>query len=238
MLENLDITNVLAIDIETVPMVEHYDQLEDHWKKLWDIKSQQKYPNLTPAESWPSAGIYAEFGKIVCISAGAFVRWGKSFQFKVKSYASENEVTILEEFNDMLEKYMKTPANTLASHNGREFDYPYIARRLMINRMDIPMILDIAGRRPWEINLVDTMELWKFGDFKAYTSLSLIAACLGIPSSKDDIDGSQVYSVYYKEKDLERIKTYCQKDVILLGKILLRFKRENDIPEEFIGFLK
>ncbi len=234
MLNQLDLTNVLSIDIETVPQKASYHELEDHWKELWDIKSKQKYPNETPEESYPKAGIYAEFGKIVCISVGAFVRWGRSYQLKIKSYDGHDEAKLLEEFRSMLEKYIKTPLNTLAAHNGREFDYPYIGRRMVINRIEVPFILDLAGRKPWEINLIDTMDLWKFGDIKAYTSLVLIAAALGIPTPKDDIDGSMVWSVYWKDNDLERIRTYCQKDVATLSRLLLRYKGESDLLEQNI----
>ena len=236
MLENIDLTNVMSLDIETVPMVKNYSDLEEHWKKLWDIKSKQKYPNQTPEESWPMAGIFAEFGKIVCISVGTFVKWGKTYQIKVKSFNGQNETTILNDFIESINKHIKSPASTLAAHNGKEFDYPFIARRLVVNRIAIPFILDLSGKKPWEVNLIDTMDLWKFGDFKAYTSLNLIAACLNIPTPKDDIDGSQVYKVYYHENDLDRIKIYCQKDVVTLSRLILRLKGENDIPDEFVGY--
>jgi predicted PolB exonuclease-like 3'-5' exonuclease len=234
MLEAVDLTNVMVIDIETVPQKKNYNELSDSWKVLWDAKSKIKYPTLTPEESYRHAGLYGEFGKIICISLGIFVKWGNSYQLRIKSHAGHDEKALLNEFKSTLEKFVKSPAHTLVAHNGREFDFPFMARRMMINGIELPMLLDIGGRRPWEINLIDTLDLWKFGDFKAYTSLALIAECFNIPTPKDDIDGSMVYAVYYNDNDLDRIKTYCQKDVATLGRVMLKFKGDQDIPEQNI----
>ena len=96
--------------------------------------------------------------------------------------------------------------------------------------------MNIAGKKPWEINHLDTMELWRFGDYKNYTSIKLLAALFDIPTPKDDIDGSQVAGVYYQEKDLERIKIYCQKDTLTVAQLLLSYKGEELIKEENIEF--
>jgi len=165
------------------------------------------------------AGIYAEFGRIVCISTGAL----RNGTLWIKSFYGDDEKTLLKEFAMMLEKSTDKKFMYLCAHNGKEFDYPYIARRMIINGLNIPQILDNAGKKPWEVKLLDTMELWKFGDFKSYTSLDLLSSILGIPSPKDDIDGSMVAGVYWKEHDLKRIVTYCEKDVLTVAQIIMKF---------------
>lgn len=229
MLRNLDLTQVLVIDIETVPQYPNYDELPEAWKYLWDKKaiSLRNIENLSQTEIYPRAGIYAEFGKIICISCGYFSSSGKSYQFRVKSFYGKDEVFILKEFSQMLERHFNDSAHSLCAHNGKEFDYPYISRRCLLNGLEIPSLLNIAGKKPWEINLLDTMELWKFGDYKSYTSLELLAASFGIPTPKDDIDGSKVWSVFWQENNLERIKTYCEKDVITVAQLLLKFRNES-----------
>lgn len=234
MLENIDLNNVFALDIETVPQYANYSEMPEHWKKLWDKKSALKYPDLTPSDSYKMAGIYAEFGKIICVSTGQFDRWGKSYQLKVKSYYGHDEKKLLSELALSIDKFVRTPNQLLLAHNGKEFDFPYLSRRMLINQIKLPITLDIAGRKPWEVNHLDSMELWKFGDFKSYTSLELLAASFGIETSKDDIDGSMVYQVYYQENDLERIKIYCEKDVAVLAKLMVKFKGEVDIADSSI----
>ena len=175
-----------------------------------------------------------EFGKVVCISAGHFQRSGNNWQFRIKSFYNDDEKTVLTEFTQMLERYYNEPDHLLCAHNGKEFDYPYLSRRCLINQIDIPRILELAGKKPWEVTLLDTMELWKFGDYKAYTSLELLAASFGISTPKDDIDGSMVGDVYWKEKNLERIKHYCQKDIVTVAQLLLSFRKERLLDESDI----
>ena len=160
---------------------------------------------------------------------------GEDRKLVIKSYCSDNEKKLLTEFSDMLQKWSGDTDKYLCAHNGKEFDYPYICRRMVINGIEIPEALKIAGRKPWEVRHLDTLEFWKFGDYKNYTSLKLLAKVLGVPSPKDDIDGSQVNTVYWKEKDLDRIVNYCQKDVITLTQVLLRFHCEPLLKPENIS---
>ncbi|MEI6593967.1 MAG: 3'-5' exonuclease [Bacteroidota bacterium] len=234
MLEQHDLTKILFLDIETVPQYERYDSLPDKWKYLWDKKSltlNYNKPEQTPDAVYPRAGIYAEFGKIVCISVGYFNRSGNFWQFRLKSFYGDDEKILLKDFCEMLERYFNNPDNLLCAHNGKEFDYPYISRRCLLNGVTLPNILNLAGKKPWEIQHLDTLELWKFGDYKSFTSLELLAAAFDIPTPKDDIDGSMVWEVYWKEKDLERIKTYCQKDVVTVAQLVLRFRNEKLLDE-------
>lgn len=236
MLEHLDLTKVLVIDIETVSQQPTYDELDEKWQYLWNKKANilNSKGDQTPDSIYGRAAIYAEFGKIVCISAGYFTRNGKGWQFRIKSFYSDDEKQLLKEFTQMLERHFNDPDHLLCAHNGKEFDYPYISRRCLINQLDVPRILNIAGKKPWEVTLLDTMELWKFGDYKAYTSLELLAAAFDIPTPKDDIDGSMVGEVYWKEKDLERIRHYCQKDIVTVAQLMLRFRKEALLSENDI----
>jgi uncharacterized protein YprB with RNaseH-like and TPR domain len=208
------------------------------WKELWDLKAAIINRNKEAESSetvYQRAGIYAEFGKIVCISCGCIQGTGSERKLVIKSYCGDDEKKLLTEFGDMLQKWGGDAEKYLCAHNGKEFDYPYICRRMVVNGVGIPEALKIAGRKPWEVRHLDTMELWKFGDFKSYTSLKLLAKVLGIPSPKDDIDGSMVNTVYWTDKDLGRIVEYCQKDVITLAQVLLRFHCEPLIKNENIS---
>jgi uncharacterized protein YprB with RNaseH-like and TPR domain len=229
--------NILFLDIETVPQFSSYNELPADWKQLWDLKSNSlvKYHEGQTNESlYPRAGIYAEFGKIVCISCG--VLQGSSDQRKIilKSFSGDDEKLLLQQFNDMLNKWAAGEPKFLCAHNGKEFDFPYLCRRMIINNLPIPAMLNISGKKPWEVNHYDTLELWKFGDFKSFTSLNLLAHALGIKTPKDDIDGSMVWEVYWKEKNLQRIVIYCQKDVVTVAQILLRMNSEPLIKEDNI----
>jgi hypothetical protein len=227
MLNSIKIEDILFLDIETVPQHPEYQQMPEPFQLLWDKKAQRiAKENETSEEIYQKAGIYAEFGKIICISAGIVVPKSNSLFFRVKSFAGEDEVLILRDFADMLEKFSAKPGALLCAHNGKEFDFPYISRRMLINGIKLPNLLDIAGKKPWEVNHLDTMELWKFGDYKHYTSLNLLAYTFNIPTPKDDIDGSQVAEVFYKDNDLERIVTYCEKDVLTVAQLLLRYRNE------------
>ena len=222
----MNFNNILFLDIETVYQFETYLHLPEEWKEMWDIKAQFLLRNKeaeTAETIYERAGIYAEFGKIICISCGCLQGNGYDKKLLLKSYCGDDERKLLREFAGMLQKWSGDADKYLCAHNGKEFDYPYICRRMVINGIEIPEVLKIAGRKPWEVRHLDTLEFWKFGDYKNYTSLKLLAKVLGISSPKDDIDGSQVNGVYWREKDLDRIVTYCQKDVVTLTQVLLRF---------------
>jgi len=223
------VNNILFLDIETVPRFPDYSSLPEDWKQLWDTKSVSliKYHEGQTNETlYPRAGIYAEFGKIVCISCGVLQGISGQRKIIVKSFSGDDEKILLRQFNDMLNKWAAGEPKYLCAHNGKEFDFPYLCRRMIINDLPIPALLNISGKKPWEVNHFDTLELWKFGDFKNYTSLNLLAHTLGIQTPKDDIDGSMVWEVYWKEKNLDRIVAYCQKDVVTVAQILLRMNGE------------
>ena len=232
MLENIQIGNILFLDIETVPMLPVYSELSETFKKLWDRKAStlKSKDDETSEMLYERAGIYAEFGKIICISVG-FIS-GNSL--KLKSFYNNDEKELLKEFIQLLDRHYSSPASILCGHNAKEFDYPYISRRILINGLQLPAVLDIASKKPWEVSHLDTMQLWKFGDYKSYTSLALLTALFNIPTPKDDIDGSDVARVYWQEHDLERIVKYCQKDVVAVVQLFLRFQGKPLIREENI----
>lgn len=223
MLENIKPEEIMFLDIETVPVSPEFEKLSPSIQKLWDKKSINfRNEDQEAKDVYTRAGIYAEFGKIICISVG-MVKEKNPYGFRLKSFYGDDEKIILAEFSEMLNRQARSRELILCAHNGKEFDYPYIARRMIIEGLHIPEILDNAGKKPWEVKLLDTMELWKFGDFKSYASLDLLSSILGIPSPKDDIDGSMVADVYWKENDLKRIVTYCEKDVLTVAQIIMRF---------------
>lgn len=230
--------NILFLDIETVPQHASYELLPEEWKQLWNIKAGYLIRNKeeeTVESIYSRAGIYAEFGKIICISCGILQGSGEQKKISVKSFAGSDEALLLHEFSDTLKRWAANDQQRyLCAHNGKEFDFPYLCRRMVINRIPIPGLLNMAGKKPWEVSHLDTMELWKFGDFKNYTSLNLMAHALGIPTPKDDIDGSMVGDVYWKENNLGRIIHYCQKDVITATQVFLRLMGESPIREENI----
>jgi 3'-5' exonuclease len=227
--------HVLFIDIETVSQHPELEDAPENIQKLWTKKALQiGKEGDTPETLYNRASIYAEFGKIVCISAGKIYRKGKDRAYRVISYAGDDEKKILEDFSQMITGFMNNPNHKLCAHNGQEFDFPYIARRMLINGLPLPTALDIAGAKPWELKeiMLDTLQLWKFGDYKHYTSLELLCAIFDIPTPKDDIDGSQVGSIYYKEFDIQRIARYCEKDTFAIAQLILRFKGEPLISQE------
>ncbi len=232
MLGHVDLLDVLVLDIETVPQYSSFNELPENKKHLWDLKTAYQRKSEESAEDfYTRAGIWAEFGKIVCISVGMFAN-NKSF--RVKSYYSDDEKELLSDFLKLLDTQPKHLS--LCAHNGKEFDYPYICRRLLINGFQIPPQLELSGKKPWEITHLDTLELWKFGDYKHYTSLNLLASVFDIPTPKDDIDGSMVGDVYWQQKDLNRIKNYCQKDVVTTARLLQKFKGLPTLTEEQITY--
>ena len=234
MLKTIENTNILFIDIETVPVGKNFNDLTEKMKSLWDKKSKYfRNEDQSAEDVYQRAGIYAEFGKIICISAAHLT---KDHIFRIKSFYNNDEKILLSEFKSMLQKAYRGTDKFLCAHNGKEFDYPYIARRMLINGIEIPDILDIAGKKPWEVKHLDTLELWKFGDYKNYTSLELLTEIFNIPTPKDDIDGSMVAEVYWEENDLKRIVNYCEKDVLAVAQLLLKYKNNEIIkPENIIS---
>jgi len=234
MLNNVNIKDVLFLDIETVPQYSSYDELSDRFKLLWSKKAEriENNNNVDSESVYHRAGIYSEFGKIVCISVAFF----HGDELRVKSFYSNIEKELLEEFKELLDGYFANDSTLLCGHNAKEFDFPYIARRMLVNGINIPKILDIAGLKPWEVKHLDTMQLWKFGDYKHYTSLDLLTAIFNIPTPKDDISGADVWKVYWQDKDLERIKTYCEKDTITVVRLLQAFRGEEWIKENKIVY--
>ena len=228
----LEIEKVLFLDIETVPQYKSYKELPERFRSLWDAKAHTLSNENPPEEVYERAGIYAEFGKIICISTGFLNREGSDLQLRVKSFAGEDEKQLLVDFSNLVASHFESPYHYLCAHNGREFDFPYIARRLVINGLELPEPLDLAGKKPWEVRHLDTMQLWKFGDFKSYTSLDLLTAIFDIPTPKDDIKGSDVRRVYWEENGLDRIVTYCEKDVLALAQVFLRFMNKPLIKDE------
>ena len=234
MLHKIKLEHILFLDIETVPEQENFEQLDAEKQALWEHKSKyQRKDEFTAEEFYDRAGIWAEFGKIVCISVGYFNTKGDSRSFRVTTFHGEEE-KLLKEFKNLLDTHFNHSNYLLCAHNGKEFDFPYIARRMIIHRIDIPEKLNLFGKKPWEIPHLDTMELWKFGDYKHFTSLKLMANVLGIPSPKEDIDGSMVRDVFYKEKDIDRIVTYCELDVITIGQVFLRLRNEDLLIDDEI----
>ena len=228
----IDFENILFLDIETVPEVENFNDLSEEKQELFALKTQyQRKEDFTAEEFYDRAGIWAEFGKIVCISVGFFTNFkSEDRKFRVTSFFGE-EQQLLEDFKELISKHFNKPKHVLCAHNGKEFDFPFMARRMIIHQIELPEKLNLFGKKPWEIPHIDTMELWKFGDYKHFTSLKLLTAILGIPSPKDDISGSEVGAVYYKEKNIKRIVTYCEKDTIAIAQLLLRFNNEPLIDE-------
>jgi len=231
----IQLEKILFLDIETVPEYETFEELSETMQELFDKKTKyQRKDEYTVSEYYQErAGVLSEFSKVVCISAG-FIHTDSSGEktFRVKSYYDHDEKKILSDFKILLNNNYSSYDTYLCAHNGKEFDYPFIARRMIVKGIALPETLDIAGKKPWEVRHLDTMELWKFGDYKHYTSIKLLTEILGIPSPKDDIDGSEVANVYYKKKDLERIAIYCEKDTFTVAQIYLRLKGMQILPQE------
>lgn len=226
MLDKIHLQNILFLDIETVPEVHKFNELDETTQSLFaDKTAYQRKEDVSPEEFYKRAGIWAEFGKIVCISVGYFVIKNDVRQFRTTSFFGD-ETKILQDFSNLLQNHFNSPQIVLCGHNIKEFDLPFIGRRMVIHGLEIPSKLNLIGKKPWEIPHLDTMELWKFGDYKHYTSLKLLTHILGIPSPKNDIDGSQVAEVFYVENDIDRIIIYCEKDVLAVAQVVLKLKRQ------------
>lgn len=235
--------DILFLDIETVPGAKTFDEMPEGLQYVWEEKFAQfkrrnpdRYPEeLTAAEGFErEGGIFAEFGKVVCVSVGHIIHKENQRAFRVKSYKGDDERLLLLEVAQMLSAWSEKNNRNLCGHNVKEFDIPYMCRRMIIHGIAIPEIINVAGKKPWEVRFLDTMELWKFGDFKHYSSLKLLTAVFGIPSPKDDIDGSMVGTVYYNEGDLDRIALYCEKDVLATAQVYLKIQGEELLDPENI----
>ena len=235
MLDSINLKQILFLDIETVPQHVSFDSLPEKSKEFWEKKSAFfRSQEQSAGDVYQRAGIYAEFGKIVCVSVGIIHGENENLRLKLKSFASESERKLLEDFVALVEKMHAKKPVVFCAHNGKEFDYPYISRRLLINKMTLPEPLDNAGKKPWEVKHLDTLDLWKFGDYKHYTSLDLLSYIFNIPSPKEEIDGSQVASVFYEEKNLNKIVKYCENDVVAVTQLLLQYQNKALIKEELI----
>ena len=228
----MDQENILFLDIETVPLVYEYQNLSETTRELWD-KKWQFSKDVSAEGQYQKAGIYAEFAKVVCIGVGYF----NQSKFRVTTFSSENEVEVLKQFSELLAGHFNGRNHVLCAHNGKEFDFPFLCRRYLINNLKLPTLLQIQGLKPWEIKHIDTLDLWKFGDYKHFTSLNLLAHVFGIPSPKDDMDGSMVAKTYYEEKNLKKISTYCQKDVITLARVYKRFAGTGNLSDDELIFV-
>ena len=259
-LRHVDLKRIFFVDIETVPCHDCHDSMDETRQALWEKfcgrrHSRELAEGQTHADLYEKAGIYAEFGKIICISVGYFTDLpDATLGFRVKSFADDDECAVLRGFANLLGSRRpygnklygatthildrarvdhRNDPFFLCAHNGREFDYGYLGRRMLICGQTIPPMLDVANHRPWDLpHLLDTMDLWKFGDNKGSISLPLLAGILGIPSPKDDIDGSQVGHVYWVEKDLARIVKYCEKDVVATARVFMHFNGQKDLWPE------
>jgi predicted PolB exonuclease-like 3'-5' exonuclease len=222
-----ELRDIVFLDIETVAITDDFNTLDERMKVQWSRKANffKREQEQSDEELYHQrAGIYAEFGKIICIAVGRFYEnEAGELGLRTKSYYSDDEKSILLEFKAMIEKFDQSTLK-LCAHNGKEFDFPYICRRMLVNCISLPQVLNLSGKKSWEVQHLDTLEMWKFGDYKHYTSLDLLAAIFSIPSSKHDMDGSQVNGVYYKEKNLPKIQEYCVRDVVVLAQLFLKMK--------------
>lgn len=234
MIEKINLNNILFLDIETVPQETSYLGMDEETKKLWEQKTQyQRREEVSAEDFYERAGIWAEFGKIICISVGYFNNKSDIRNFRVTSFFGE-EKKILQDFSNLLNENFHLTAHLLCGHNIKEFDIPFIARRMIINDLALPQKINLFGKKPWEVPHLDTLELWKFGDYKHFTSLKLLTKIFGIKSPKDDIDGSEVARVFYIENDIDRIVTYCEKDVIAVAQVFLKMRREDLLVDDEI----
>jgi 3'-5' exonuclease len=236
-MSTIPLHNILFLDIETASQYPSYLNMPAEWQGLWDHRSNSLLRNKeeeTPETIYPKAAIYAEFGKVICISCGIIQGSGINRKIVIKSFVNEDEKLLLNDFSNMVQQWSFDEARWLCAHNGKDFDFPYLCRRMTVHRIPIPAALNCTGKKPWETRYLDTMELWKFGEYKCFTSLNLMAHTLGIQTPKDDIDGSKVGEVYWIEKNITRIVEYCQKDVVTVAQIFLRLQNEPPITAENI----
>ena len=229
--------NILFIDIETVPMVAAYNELNERKRGLWDLKAARIAPDETPEEAYSRAGIYAEFGKVVCISAGFIFEEAGAERLRITSFIGEEKL-LLADFFEKVSSFFTGRPKQFCGHNIKEFDIPYLCRRALICGVKLPTILaQFQSMKPWESPMLDTLQLWKFGDYKHYTSLDLLAACLDIETPKSDISGADVARVFYTENDIDRIKTYCEKDVLTTVQVYRKLNQKEILPGEAVEII-
>lgn len=223
--------NILFLDIETAPLAYKYSDLTATEKELWDKKWNYN-PDNKPEEFYAKAGIYAEFSRVICIGLGYY----NGEKFRVKVISDNSEKKMLEEFSDLVMTHFNKPENVICAHNGKEFDFPFLSRRMIINGVAFPKNFQLQGKKPWEVKHLDTMEMWRFGDVKNFTSLNLLAHIFGIPSPKDDMDGSMVAKTYYEDKNIDKINRYCLKDVITLARVYQKYTNQPMINDKDIVY--
>lgn len=226
--------HTLFLDLECVPATPTYFDLDEWMQALREKKGKRMVSSMGVEDEMSvedayehRSGIFAEFGKIIVISTGIVSKqddW--TFQMRVKSFAGDDERALLVDFFDMLNTYFSKGHHALCGHNIKEFDIPYICRRALVHDLEFPDILDVQGKKPWETNYIDTLELWKFGDRKNFISLDLLCRVLGVQTPKTDLSGEQVARVYRDDKDLPRIVEYCERDVVAVGEVMLKFSRK------------
>ena len=234
MISKINLENILFLDIETVPETQYFSDLDKTTQALWEQKSKyQRKDDFTAEAFYDRAGIWAEFGKIVCISVGYFTFQEDTRMFRTTSFYGDERKLLLE-FKNLIISHFSQTKHVLCGHNAKEFDFPYISRRMIIHSIELPYKLNLFGKKPWEVTHLDTLELWKFGDYKTFTSLKLLTHVLGIPSPKDDIDGSEVYKTYYEDQDINRIVSYCEKDTIAVAQIVLRLRGDALLTDDEI----
>ncbi len=231
-----DLYKILFLDIETVSQKPDFELLDAQWQQLWDDKTRyQRGEETSATEYYPQrAAIMAEFGRVICISCGFFIHKEGKRSFRLKSFQGDNEKQLLEDFAGLLKSHFDA-SFLLCAHNGKEFDFPFLSRRMVVHGIKLPRLLNTSGAKPWEIPHLDTMEMWKFGDWKAYTSVKLLATLFDIPTPKDDIDGSMVGEVYWQQNDLERIVKYCEKDTITVARIFLKLQAMDTLKDDEIS---
>lgn len=243
MLDHINLRNILFFDIETVPQQSTFTDMNEELQKLWAYRIHRFKPEETPQDDyfWEKAGVYAEFGKAICISVGFFTQADpatNTYQFRLKCFASHDERQLLSDFLNMLSRYFDISDKFfLCGHNIKEFDIPFICRRATILNLAIPQILDVSTARPWEVRHLDTMHLWRFGDYRNYTSLHLLTTVLEVPNPKNDLEGSQVADTYWHQNDLPRIAQYCQQDVVAVARVIQRFKQMPLLSDEQIVYV-
>lgn len=235
----IETSSLIFIDIETVSSGKTFEDLPEEWKALWEKKFSKSLPDDTSIELYyqQRAALYAEFSRIVCISFGYYNGYRHEQTLRIKSLCGDNEKELLTDFRDIISGFEKHHKNWIfAGHNIKDFDLPFLSRRLIINSLMLPRSMDFYNLKPWEYHVVDTMNIWRFGDFRHFTSLELMAVSLGIPSPKSDIDGSQVAEIFW-QKDFSRIVEYCQRDVLTVANIIRRLNNQPALTDSQIEFV-
>lgn len=231
---NIQTDNLIFIDIETVSSEKTFNELPEEWQRLWSKKFSKALPENMPIEDHYTqrAALYAEFSKVVCISFAYYNSRGSEKKLRVKSLCGDDEKELLHQFCEILTQFEKHQSGwVFAGHNIKEFDLPFLSRRMIINGLGIPGCMNFFNLKPWEYTIIDTMHYWRFGDYKNYTSLELLTESLGIPSPKSDITGSQVGEVFW-ERDFKRISDYCERDVVAVANIIQRFNGEKILEKQ------